>query len=168
MSAADPRLPQYPVQLVGARLYSAQLARRGPIETDPEGPGLDFGVRAHSVREDLRGLSVLVGATVTVRLNSEIVASIECAIDGTFNSDVLLTDDFVTEFINGGAKVILWPYLRAAVGEVARMAEVDAPPLPTLDVLNVLEAARESQPRLPTAPAARRAAKPRAPRASRS
>jgi preprotein translocase subunit SecB len=165
--SADPRLPQYPVQLVGARLYSAQLVRRKPVETDPEGPGLDFGVRAHSVRQDLRGLSVLVGATVTVRVESEIVAAIECAIDGTFNSDVELTDDFVAEFVNGGAKVILWPYLRAAVGEVARMAEVDAPPLPTLDVLNMLEVAREPRPRLPVAPAARRIAKPRATRASR-
>jgi hypothetical protein len=104
---------------------------------------------------------------VTVRLSPEIVASIDCAIDGTFESEVPLNDDFVAEFINGGAKVILWPYLRAAVGEIARMAEVDAPPLPTLDVLGVLEVDQKPAAR-PSASLAKRAAKPRTTRATRS
>jgi len=167
MPAADPRLPEYPVQLVGARLYSAALIRRKPVETDSEGPGLDFAVRAHSVRPDLHGLSVLVGATVTVRLHSEIVASIDCAIDGTFESAIPLVDDFIAEFINGGAKVILWPYLRAAVGEIARMAEVDAPPLPTLDVLSALEVDQKPIAKPPASPATR-ATKPRTPRGTHS
>ena len=167
MSAADPKLPQYPVQLRGARLYLAHLVRRKREATDPAGPGLDFSVRTHVVREDRRGLSVLVGATVTIPMQPEIVASIECAIDGTFESEVPLTEEFVHEFVAGGATVILWPYLRAAVGEVARLAEIDAPPLPTLDVLNLLEADGQSSPGPRTAPGARRKAKPRATRESR-
>jgi hypothetical protein len=67
-----------------------------------------------------------------------VAAVVTCGIEGQFVSEEPLPDDAFERFREREAFVLLWPYIRAAVGEITRMLGVLVPPLPTVDVRSIL------------------------------
>jgi preprotein translocase subunit SecB len=137
------QLPLFPLQLADAYLYQAS-ATRVPVPDAKSGDEPTAEIFAHSwhIQEDDRILVVVIGARVGVTFRDGHVLKVECATAGHFRSADKLTSASVAEFVETSAMLLIYPYLRANVGEVARLTGISVPPLPTLDVAGVAAALR--------------------------
>jgi hypothetical protein len=76
--------------------------------------------------------------SVTYRYSGTHVVHLFCSVEGDFRSTSKITERRFESFREREAFVLLWPYLRASIGELARMLEIRMPPLPVLDVRRVV------------------------------
>jgi len=135
--------PGFPIQLREAYLYEANVSRRSRQKGDARKPTLDAQIQGAA--PDPRGgaFSVVLGANVTMPFGTPPVpgvATFSCSVIGRFEHPEPLPEDFRERFCQKEALVLLWPYLRASLSELTRMAELPAPPLPTLDVSRIVAA----------------------------
>ena len=86
------------------------------------------------------------------------ILELSCVYSGVFASSGPLSQDEIDSMAERTTTVLLWPYLRAGVAEIARMTGVPIPQIPTLDVAGFLA---DSQ-KMPIQPATRSRAKPAA------
>jgi hypothetical protein len=132
-------LPHLPVQLVDSYLYEAKVSRSPQSDAEPvTEPTADTAVSEPNYSEDRRQVEQLLSVRLAIpyREGGHLL-TIECSVLGTFTSDDPITPD---QFTGREALVVLWPYLRAASGELGRMTGLPVPPIPTLDVVNILNA----------------------------
>jgi hypothetical protein len=87
--------------------------------------------------------TVLAGADVTHVVRDQAV-TVHCVVIGLFSHGEEVSPSLLRRFQHHEAMVLLWPYLRAAVGEIGHMMDLGLPPLPTLDVLKVLQATEQA------------------------
>lgn len=137
--AAPVDLPFYPFQFVDAYLFDATV-RRVPnaAEEADDQPTLHLSAVSAHVQEDDRVLVATIGASVAVPFGSGNRLEIACQTAGHFRSENPIEAATADSFLPT-AFVLIYPYLRAHVGELARMTALVVPPLPTIDA----EAARE-------------------------
>jgi hypothetical protein len=140
-----PKLPHGPlrpfdVQLVGATVHEIRTSRRRRKRTDSDKPIIESWLQPHLHAGPEEGLfTVLAGADVTHVAGPRQMATVHCSVMGFFSYRGAVSDEMLTRFQHVESMVLLWPYLRAAVAELARMMDTDLPPLPTLDVLKELQ-----------------------------
>lgn len=132
-------LPIYPFQFVDAYLFEAAV-KRVPNVAEGEGDQPTLGLSAVSahVQEENRVLVATIGASVAVPFGSGNRLEITCQTSGHFRSENPIESATAHSFLPT-AFVLIYPYLRAHVAELARMTGLAVPPLPTIDA----EAARE-------------------------
>lgn len=149
-------LPLYGVQLVDAYLLGSQVSRRSKREGDDEGPTLEASIGPSQVSDDHKTLDASLGVKVAVPYReAQAYLEIECMLTGRFVSTEERADAFWEAFAGREALAVLWPYVRASVGELGRMTGLRVPLLPTLDV----KAIAPSSPPAAKAPAKRRRAR---------
>jgi preprotein translocase subunit SecB len=153
-------LPAFHLQLVDAYLYHASVARvSNPSANTTDPPTLEVRPESASTQEDDRVLVVVIGAKVGVAFREGHRLEIDCATAGHFRSERPITEAEGREFTENSALVLIYPYLRAHVGELGRMSGIHVPPLPTLDVSASLTAIREVRSPSPSARPQRRRTK---------
>lgn len=137
--AGSVELPIYPFQFVDAYLFDAAV-KRVPNVAEGEGdqPTLQLSAVSAHVQEDDRVLVATIGASVAVPFGSGNRLEIACQTSGHFRSENPIEPATVDSFLPT-AFVLMYPYLRAHVSELAKMTALAVPPLPTIDA----EAARE-------------------------
>lgn len=137
--AGSVELPIYPFQFADAYLFDAAV-KRVPNVAEGEGdqPTLQLSAVSAHVQEDSRVLVATIGASVAVPFGSGNRLEIACQTSGHFRSERPIEPDVADSFLPT-AFVLIYPYLRAHVSELARMTALAVPPLPTIDA----EAARE-------------------------
>jgi Preprotein translocase subunit SecB. len=96
--------------------------------------------------EGISGFSALLIVEVKFRFREEAVATIRTSTQGVFVKEGNPPPDVTERFRSADCAVLLWPYARAHVSEVARMMDIDIPPLPTIDVRLTLEGLHPPQP----------------------
>lgn len=130
-----------PVQLVDSYLHEAEIRRESPKPEDEEGPTL--GVLLHEptwIGDDHRRFGLLLEAQVNFPFNERrAVARLTCGVLGIFASPDELSMEDVAEWSQVSGIVLLYPYLRATVGQLWRMTGLNVPPLPTIDVLKTVQ-----------------------------
>lgn len=138
--AADAQaLPQYSVQLANAYMYEAELKRLGRPESAPDQPSLDVSVIGHQIDASAHEIHVVIQAKVDFPFQEgAALAQVTCSVLGQFRSHAQLEPLFAEAFAQREAVLLLYPYLRSAVGELARMSFLEFPPLPTIDVLAMI------------------------------
>jgi hypothetical protein len=140
-----PKLPHGPlrpfdIQLAGATVHEIRTSRRRRKRTDSDKPIIESWLQPHLPPGAEEGLfTVLAGADVTHAAGPRQMATVRCSVMGYFSYNGPVSDEMMTRFQHVESMVLLWPYLRAAVAEIARMMDSDLPPLPTLDVLKELQ-----------------------------
>jgi preprotein translocase subunit SecB len=135
--------PAFPIQLRQAYVYEAQLKRRARQRGDSRNPTLDAQIVGSSPDPAGNAFNVVLGATVRMPFGARPVlglAEFSCSVIGRFEHSEPVPDDFKERFCQKEALILLWPYLRASMAELTRMAELPIPPLPTLDVSRVVAA----------------------------
>jgi preprotein translocase subunit SecB len=137
--AGSVELPIYPFQFADAYLLDAAV-KRVPKVAEGEGdqPTLQLSAVSAHVQEDRRVLVATIGASVSVPFGSGNRLEIACQTSGHFRSENPIEPAMADSFLPT-AFVLIYPYLRAHVSELARMTALAVPPLPTIDA----EAARE-------------------------
>lgn len=132
-------LPIYPFQFADAYLFDAAV-KRVPNFAEAEGdqPTLELSAVSAHVQEESRVLVATIGASVSVPFGSGNRLEIACQTSGHFRSENPIEPAIADSFLPT-AFVLIYPYLRANVSELARMTALSVPPLPTIDA----EAARE-------------------------
>lgn len=111
--------------------------------SDRDRPRIESWLLPHaSEARDVGGFTVLAGADVTHAWARQ-CATIRCVVTGYFSYEGEVDPELLARFQHREAMVLLWPYVRAAVGEIGRMMDIELPPLPTLDVLEVLSGPAE-------------------------
>jgi preprotein translocase subunit SecB len=133
-------VPAFPFQLVDAYLRACQVQRRDALADDPELPTFVTHLETRG-REDPPGLDADLTVTVTLRFRPEASCVITATITGVFVKTGELRDVDEQRFRGADCAVLLWPYARAHVGELARMTGLQLPPLPTIDVRETLRGA---------------------------
>jgi hypothetical protein len=137
--AGSVELPIYPFQFVDAYVFDAAV-KRVPNVAEGEGdqPTLQLSAVSAHVQEDDRVLVATIGASVGVPFGSGNRLEIACQTSGHFRSENPIEAATADSFLPT-AFVLIYPYLRAHIGELARMTALAVPTLPTIDA----EAARE-------------------------
>ncbi len=137
--AGSVELPIYPFQFVDAYLFDAAV-KRVPIVAEGAGdqPTLQLSAVSAHVQEADRVLVATIGASVAVPFGSGNRLEIACQTSGHFRSENPIEAATADSFLPT-AFVLIYPYLRAHVSELARMTALAVPPLPTIDA----EVARE-------------------------
>lgn len=132
-------LPIYPFQFADAYLFDAAVKRVPNVaEGAGDQPTLQLSAVSAHVQEEDRVLVATIGASVAVPFGSGNRLEIACQTSGHFRSEHAIEPALADSFLPT-AFVLIYPYLRAHVGELARMTALAVPPLPTIDA----EAARE-------------------------
>jgi preprotein translocase subunit SecB len=145
---ADPKRegpPGFPIQLRQAYVYEARISRRARQKGDSRNPTLDAQIQGAAPDPAGGAFNVVLGADVTMPFGTRPLpglAEFSCSVIGRFEHPEPLPEDFRERFCEKEALVLLWPYLRASLSELTRMAELPIPPLPTLDVSRVVAAER--------------------------
>jgi len=133
---ASKEVASFAYQMRDAYLYDASLVR-----SDGEGP--DRPTFATSLetqdRDELPGFIALLTVRVEHRFRPGAVCTIQTRTAGVFRRTGELDAQDDSRFRQADCAVLLWPFARAMVAEIARMAGVDLPPLPTVDVRVTLE-----------------------------
>jgi len=135
--------PGFPIQLRQAYLYEARVTRRARQKGDSRNPTLDAEIAGTAPDPAGGAFSVVLGANVTMPFGARPLlgmAEFSCSVIGRFEHPEPLPDDLRERFCQKEALILLWPYLRASLSELTRMAELPLPPLPTLDVARVVAA----------------------------
>lgn len=137
--AGSVELPIYPFQFADAYLFDAAVSRVPNVaEGEGDQPTLQLSAVSAHVQEDGRVLVATIGASVAVPFGSGNRLEIACQTSGHFRSEKPIEPAMADSFLPT-AFVLIYPYLRAHVSELARMTALAVPPLPTIDA----EAARE-------------------------
>ncbi len=130
----------FSVQLVEAYLYEAQIVRRSRTAVDADEPSLNAGPRSFSHDETNSRLVVLLGAEIKFPFSGDrtAIAEVTCSVFGVFSYSGKPQEQVLQAFPGREGLIILWPYLRAYVAQIAGMTGLHLPPVPTLDVLATL------------------------------
>lgn len=128
------RASPFSIQLVEAYVHEMKVARRALDKDESAEPTVRLGTPSAAMQEDMLGFSVRWTANVTFPLSPELVVDLSCTVTGEFISENAVSDELYDSFQNRESFILLWPYLRAYVGEIGRMVAVELPPLPTVDV----------------------------------
>lgn len=128
-----------PLQFLESYVYEAHVTRELAKDAAPSQPQLRQEVAGHELSPDGLHITVLVRVVVTYKYRDTAIATIDCVILGHFVSSTPVKNEAAAEFAGGNAIVILWPYLRAAVAQLAVSMQVPFPPLPMIDIGMTLE-----------------------------
>ena len=141
-------LPLYGVQLVELDPLDARLLRREKRERDPDGPTLEASLGGWHADEDQKTVDVIVAVkTLVPYRDGDYYLELDCSVNGRFVSAEARLPVFWDAFAGREALAVLWPYLRAAAGELGRMTGLPVPVLPTLDVGAIVPVAKaEAEP----------------------
>jgi hypothetical protein len=82
--------------------------------------------------DDGRALVLSLSARLTVRISPDEVWEARVELLGRFSSSLELTSDDGEYFASSSGLYVLWPFARADIDALARLAGVQAPPLPLL------------------------------------
>ena len=146
MSEPQGPVQGFSVQLREAYLYELSVTRRERVDTDTREASLQAGPGAHSRDDANHRFSVLVGGDIQFPFGDGLnaIAEVKCAVLGVFTYVGDPDEDLLAIFPGREGLIILWPYLRSAVAQVAGMTGLQLPPVPTLDVMATL--ARPEEP----------------------
>ena len=134
-------LPLFALQIADAYLYDSSVTRVPTLDAKPgDNPSAEIYAHSWHIQENDRVLVVVIGARASAPFREGQVLKVECTTAGHFRSEVPLTRESVADFAAGTALLLIYPYLRANVGELARMTGISVPSLPTLDAAGVLSA----------------------------
>ena len=137
--------PESPIRLLDAYMLEAQVERRAEEGADPEsGPTFDLQVRPPETHED-DILTVRIAGKVERAFKPGYVASISCTAIGHFRTTNAPEGFNPEAFANGDGLVIVYPFLRGYIGELARMTAILFPPLPTLNVRTIARGPQPSE-----------------------
>jgi|SRR4051794_37153743 len=135
-------VPTYVIQLVSVRTYELHGARSraDPAEKYEPGrePNVNTGVRNSWLSDDRTRFRVLLGTEFTYQYSRAYIVTIRCSVEGAFTSTAAITARRFASFREREALVLLWPYVRSAVTDIARLMEIRMAPLPLLDVRRVV------------------------------
>ncbi|HVA85949.1 MAG TPA: protein-export chaperone SecB [Candidatus Saccharimonadales bacterium] len=163
--ATESSLPRFAIQLIDAYLYDGQV-RRSPLrDWAGEPPGsLTVKIEERSVNEERSQVQVQIRVEVVFEFREGAVVDIEAAVRGVFALGSGVDNDFLEAFTKREALVLLWPYLRSTIADIAGLTQTSVAPLPTLDVAQLMELAE----RLPIGAPPTSKSKLRKPRATAS
>ena len=156
MISIDP--PLFSVQLVDSYLYRVSLERGEATDQEKGKPTLAVTLPDQvGLSEDGSRFATVLQAQIRFPYNDDrAIAKLTCSVAGVFQSKSPLARDAMQAFAQKEGVLLLYPYLRASVGQIWRMTGLTAPPLPTLDVLSIVasidkavEEGRAKQPRKP-------------------
>lgn len=133
-------LPAGGVQMVDAYLHGVHLERRDRVEGDPPGPTLVVGLAGQTDPEGQPPtFAVILEAQIVAPFNDgRAIAELRCSVVGIFSVLQPETLD-LGRFTSRESVVLIYPYLRASVGQIWRMSGIPMPPIPTLDTLSLLQ-----------------------------
>ena len=135
----------FDVQLVGVSVHEIRTGRRKRRRTDQERPVVESWLQPHSGAANDDGVfTVIAGVDVTYAVGDQ-AATIRCGVVGLFRHEAEVAPELLARFQHREAMILLWPYVRAAVGEIGHMMDLGLPPLPTLDVLALIDAAESEE-----------------------
>ena len=127
----------FPIQMANAYLHELHITRTvEPIRS--EGPTLDPSIVGHSLSPDGRTLTLLLRAKVRASFRPEAFATIDCTMMGVFQAEAPIDAARAGGFSVRVGLVLLWPYLRSTIADMAAHLQIDFPTLPTLDVTQLL------------------------------
>jgi len=126
---------EFGYQLVASYLFDCTVTRTD--EDYPERPTFATGLETQD-RDELPGFLALLTVQAEFRIRVGAKCRIESKTAGVFRRVGDLDPESDSKFRQLDCAVILWPYARATVGEIARMTGLDLPPLPTVDVRRTL------------------------------
>ena len=130
-------VPSFPFQLRDAFLLSSSMVRRGSESDDPERPRFQTSIQTED-QPDLDGFLAHLTVNTVFRFQAEATCELSACTTGVFLRTGPSDPDVERQFRNADCAVILWPYARAIVAELVRMAGFKIPPLPTIDVRRTL------------------------------
>lgn len=130
--------PAFDTQLDNAFVHELSAVRRKVTADDPSGPTVNALSPSAVMSEDREGFSVQWSVRVFAPTDAGEAVEINCTVEGQFSRDVPVDDELFSSFRTRESFILLWPYARSAVGEIARMLALDIPPLPTVDVRRFL------------------------------
>jgi len=143
-------LPAFRLQLVEVYLMEATVAREADERPEPRTPELEIGQGEPTLQDASRTLVITIDARVGIPYKAGWILRIGAKVAGHFTSTKAITQATAREFcLSGTALILLFPYLRANVGELGRMTRIDVPALPIIDVSVALQAVQAAL--LPTA-----------------
>ena len=154
----------FPIQMQDVYLYEVRVTRT-PEPIGPGGPTLEPSIVGHGVQPDGRTLTLLLKVVAKAEFRPEAFATIECTMMGVFVANAAIDPARAAAFSAREGIVLMWPYLRATMADLAARLQIPFPILPTLDVTQLLriladqrKAPRDrsnvSKPRRPRNPAA--------------
>jgi preprotein translocase subunit SecB len=123
--------------MLDAYLLTAEVLREAIDETQPSEPKLDVAVpslQASHGHEDDQAFTVAVGAAVEFAFRPDARLVLRVTVAGEFYSSEPLDPKFATAFAEREGLVLLWPFLRAQIAQLAALTHISIPILPTLDV----------------------------------
>ena len=130
-------LVPFPFQLRDAYIQSCTLSRREALDTDPARPRFETSFRSETA-EDLPGFLAYLTVEVVFAFRPGATCTLSVCTTGVFKQAEAVPSETERQFIRDDCAVLLWPYARANVGEIFRMAGLQLPPLPTIDVRRAL------------------------------
>ena len=133
----------YSIQMETAYLYELHVTRQ-PGKGSPEGPHLEPSIVGHNLSPDGLTLSVLLRAKAGMTFREDVAAIIDCTMLGVFRSTHPIDATTAAEFSVREGLVLLWPYLRTTIADIATRLQLPFPALPTLDVQQLLQLFKET------------------------
>lgn len=132
------QLRPYAIQLGAVYCVVARVERSDQVEDQATDQAVRIG--STPLEEDKRSFKCRLALDWVVPILSGEMAHLEVTVQGQFAS----TDDISIEdhaaFVSYTPLVMLWPYARAYVAELARMIGAELPPLPLIDQFGDAEA----------------------------
>jgi preprotein translocase subunit SecB len=132
-------IPAYPIRLEAAYVLEGRIHRSTVEDPGSRDWKLDVDLKEVVLARDKTRVRVVLAAVVSVPFRERAVLTIECTMLGEFAADAARPAAELRIFGRREAVVVLWPYLRGAIGELGLMTQVPVPPLPTLDVVAFME-----------------------------
>lgn len=130
-----PRLHErHTVQLASLQAIDLRALRRPTRESDPAKPRLaPRNADLVNLSEDGRALDVRLRVALRLRLADEETWEIHVVLLGHFTADRDLTSDQAESFARDSGLYVLWPFARAHIDQLARLAGItSAPQLPLI------------------------------------
>lgn len=134
-------IPLSGVQMLDAYVHEMHLERRDRVAGDPPGLALEVSIAGQTEPDGGSSVfAVILQAHVLAPFNEDrATADLRCSVTGIFRVDDPSAVD-QGRFSSREAVVLIYPYLRASVGQVWRMTGITIPPMPTLDTVALLAA----------------------------
>ena len=134
--------PTYVIQLRAVRTYEVEAKRfrresAEPVDPSAE-PTVNAQLRSKWISPERDRFRVMWQAEVDYPYSRQFKVKMLCSVDAAFSSSAPITKRRFESFQEREAFVLIWPYLRASMAEMARMLEIRMPPLPVLDVRKVV------------------------------
>jgi preprotein translocase subunit SecB len=145
----------YGIQLGGAYLHQARVSRAAPVPEEKRQLTLDVQIHGIDIDRGGKRFAVVLAAVVAVPFRETALLNIECSVAGEFVAEKRTRKATLEAFARREAVLLLWPYLRAMLGQLGSLTGIQVPPLPIVNVLAML-AAREEATKRAQATAARK------------